>query len=283
MASETIAILHPGEMGAAIGARLRSKDLRIVWSGVGRSAATRARAAEAGLTDAGTLRDVLAASSVVLSVCPPHAAVALAHEVAAAGYRGVYIDANAIAPATSRAVAGILEARGASFVDGGIIGPPPRDGSRARLYLSGRDAARLAALLTAGELDAVALDGGVGAASALKAAYAAWNKGATALAAAAHALAVHAGVADALMQEWQGTQPEAVKRLDTLRRAARKAWRWTGEMEEIAAAHAAAGLPDGFHLAAAELYGRLASFQGAGAPPPLAELTAALDAQARRG
>ncbi|MCC6608511.1 MAG: DUF1932 domain-containing protein [Burkholderiales bacterium] len=283
MTNETIAILHPGEMGAAIGARLRSKDLSVVWAGAGRSAVTRARAAAAGLRDAGALCDALVASSVVLSVCPPHAAVALAREVAAADFRGVYIDANAIAPATSHAVASIVEARGASFVDGGIIGPPPHDGSSARLYLSGRDAARLAALLTAGALDAVALDGGIGAASALKAAYAAWNKGATALAAAAHALAVHAGVAEALAEEWQRTQPEAVRRLDVLRRAARKAWRWKGEMEEIAGAHAEAGLPDGFHLAAAELYDRLASFKDSSAPPPLAELTRALDARARRG
>jgi len=278
MANDTIAILHPGEMGAAIGARLRAKDLRVIWAGAGRSAATCARAAVAGLADAGTLRDVLAASDLVLSVCPPHAAVALAREVAAEGYRGIYVDANAIAPATASEVARIVAARGASFVDGGIIGPPPRDGAGARLYLSGGDAARLAALLSSGELAAVPLDGGVGAASALKAAYAAWNKGATALAAAAHALAVHAGVADALMQEWQGTQPDAVKRLESLRRAARKAWRWRGEMEEIAAAHAAAGLPDGFHRAAAELYGRLASFKDATAPPALAELIAALDA-----
>jgi len=281
MAHETIAILHPGEMGAAIGARLRAKGLRVVWAGAGRSAATRERAA-AALEDAGTLRDALDASGIAVAVCPPHAAVALARDVAAAGFRGTYVDANAVAPATAEEIGRIVEKGGASFVDGGIIGPPPVAGAGARLYLAGTGAAHLAALLSAGELSAVALDGGVGAASALKAAYAAWNKGATALASATHALAVHAGVADALMHEWRGTQPDAVRRLDSLRRAARKAWRWSGEMEEIAAAFAAAGLPDGFHLAAAELYGRLASFKDAGAPPPLAELTAALEAAAPR-
>lgn len=280
MARETIAILHPGEMGAAIGARLREKGLRVLWTSAGRSAATHARATAAGLEDAGALRATLDASGVAVSVCPPHAALAVAREVAAAGYRGVYVDANAIAPATSAEVARIVTGggakSGASYVDGGIIGPPPREGTGARLYLSGGEAARLASLLSAGELTAVALDGGVGAASALKAAYAAWNKGATALAAAAHALAVRAGVAEALMHEWRGTQPDALKRLDSLRRAARKAWRWSGEMEEIAAAFGAAGLPDGFPAAAAALYAQLASFKDAGAPPPLAELTAAL-------
>lgn len=122
MANDTIAILHPGEMGAAIGARLRAKDLRVIWAGAGRSAATRARAAAAGLADAGTLRDVLAASDLVLSVCPSHAAVALAREVAAEGYRGIYVDANAIAPATASEVARIVAAHRAARVQGAVQG-----------------------------------------------------------------------------------------------------------------------------------------------------------------
>jgi len=276
MAEQTIAILHPGEMGAAIGARLRAKGLRVLWTSAGRSAATRTRAQAADLEDAGTLRAALSATSIVLSVCPPHAALSLAREVAATRYRGVYVDANAIAPATSREAALAIEAAGGTFVDGGIIGPPPREGTNARLYLSGRDAASLAPLFSSGELMARALDGPVGAASALKAAYAAWNKGATALAAAARTLAAEAGVGDALVAEWQGTQPDALKRLEQLRGAARKAWRWTGEMDEIAAAFAEAGLPDGFHVAAGQLYERLVAFKDAGAAPPPDAIFAAL-------
>jgi 3-hydroxyisobutyrate dehydrogenase-like beta-hydroxyacid dehydrogenase len=276
MAEQTIAILHPGEMGAAIGARLRAKGLRVLWASAGRSAATLDRAKRADLEDAGALRDAVAASAVVLAVCPPHGALTLAREVAATRYRGVYVDANAVAPATSREAALAIEAAGGTFVDGGIIGPPPRDGTGARLYLSGRDAAPLAPLLSSGELVARALDGPVGAASALKAAYAAWNKGATALAAAARTLAAQAGVGDALAEEWRSTQPDALKRLEQLRGAARKAWRWTGEMDEIAAAFADIGLPDGFHVAAGQLYERLASFKDAGATPPAEAIFAAL-------
>ena len=276
MAEQTIAILHPGDMGAAIGARLRAKGLRVLWASAGRSAATRSRAQAADLEDAGTLRAALSATSIVLSVCPPHGALSLAREVAATRYRGVYVDANAIAPATSREAALAIEAAGGTFVDGGIIGPPPREGTSARLYLSGRDAASIAPLFSSGELVARALDGPVGAASALKAAYAAWNKGATALAAAARTLAAEAGVGDALVAEWQGTQPDALKRLEQLRGAARKAWRWTGEMDEIAAAFAEAGLPDGFHVAAGQLYERLVAFKDADAAPPADAIFAAL-------
>jgi 3-hydroxyisobutyrate dehydrogenase-like beta-hydroxyacid dehydrogenase len=276
MAEQTIAILHPGEMGAAIGARLRAKGLRVLWTSAGRSAATLTRAQAADLEDAGTLRAALSATSIVLSVCPPHGALSLAREVAATRYRGVYVDANAIAPATSREAALAIEAAGGTFVDGGIIGPPPREGTNARLYFSGRDAASLAPLFSSGELVAHALEGPVGAASALKAAYAAWNKGATALAAAARTLAAEAGVGDALVAEWEGTQPDALKRLEQLRGAARKAWRWTGEMDEIAAAFVEAGLPDGFHVAAGQLYERLVAFKDASAAPPADAIFAAL-------
>ncbi len=280
MTEQTIAILHPGEMGAAIGARLRAKGLRVLWASVGRGVATRDRAHLADLEDAGTLAEVLSTSTIALSVCPPHGALGLAREVAANQYRGVYVDANAVSPATVRSAAAAIEAGGGTFVDGGIIGPPPRDGTGARLYLAGPDAARLAPLLSSGELVARALEGPVGAASTLKAAFAAWNKGATALATAARALAAHAGVGDELIEEWQASQPDALKRIEQMRGAARKAWRWTGEMEEIAAAFAEAGLPGGFHLAACEIYERLAAFKDASATPSAAEILAALRAKA---
>jgi len=282
MSEPAVAILHPGEMGAAIGARLRAKGLRVLWTSNGRSAATRARADRADLEDAGSLRDALAASAIVLSVCPPHGALALAREAAALRFRGTYVDANAVAPATAREAALAIEAAGGTFVDGGIIGPPPRDGVQARLYLAGRDAGPLAPVLSSGELTAHALDGPVGAASALKAAYAAWNKGATALAGAVRAYAAQAGVGNALMAEWEGNQPDALKRLGQLRAAARKAWRWTGEMDEIAAAFAEAGLPEGFHVAASELYARLVSFKDADAAPSVDDVLGALRDSGRR-
>ena len=213
---------------------------------------------------------------ILSSVCPPHGALTLAREAAAIRYRGVYVDANAVAPATAREVALVIEAAGGTFVDGGIIGPPPRAGTRARLYLSGRDAGRLAELLSSGELVARALEGPIGAASALKAAYAAWNKGAIALAGAVRAFAAQAGVGDALVAEWQETQPDALRRLEQLSGAARKAWRWTGEMDELAAAFAEAGVPEGFYVAAGQLYERLASFKDAGAAPSADAVFAAL-------
>jgi 3-hydroxyisobutyrate dehydrogenase-like beta-hydroxyacid dehydrogenase len=273
---KTVALLHPGEMGTAIGACLGGLGLRVVWASAGRSAATRSRARAAGLEDLGQLERALGVADMVLSVCPPHGALALAREVAGHGFSGVYVDANAISPATVRNIARVVEAADATFVDGGIIGPPPIPGVNSRIYLSGGRARDVAALFGGSNLEAIPLEASAGAASALKACYAAWTKGATALLAAIRALATHEGVEAALLGEWKRSQPELPKRSEIVTVQARKAWRWVGEMEEIAASFEAAGLPGGFHLAAAELYRRLEGFKDSAGPPALAQVTAAI-------
>ena len=131
-------------------------------------------------------------------------------------------------------------------------------------------------------LEAIALGAPAGAASALKACYAAWTKGATALLAAVRALAQVEGVEAALLAEWQRSQPGVDKRSEAVTVQARKAWRWVGEMEEIAASFEAAGLPGGFHLAAADLYRRLEAFKAGTVPPALSEVTAAIRRSPRR-
>ena len=275
----SIALLHPGEMGAAVGACLAGRGHRVHWTSAGRSAATAARAKAAGLEDAGTLQQAVERAEVVLSVCPPHAALALAREVAGAGFRGVFVDCNAVAPETARAIAKIVQAAGAKCVDGGIVGPPPTQSGRSRMFLSGPAREQVALLFEGSNMQAVPLDGPVGAASALKACYAAWTKGATALLTAIRALARHEGVEPALLEEWQRSQPDLPKRSEVVTAQARKAWRWVGEMEEIAAGFRAAGLPEGFHLAAGEIYRHLERFKDAGEAPSLDEVLAALGEQ----
>jgi 3-hydroxyisobutyrate dehydrogenase-like beta-hydroxyacid dehydrogenase len=214
---------------------------------------------------------------VVLSVCPPHAAADLARAVARHRFAGVYVDGNAVAPATARAIGGIVEAGGATFVDGGIVGPPPARPGTTRLYLSGREAGRVASVFTGSPLEAIVIDGPPGAASALKMTYAAWTKGSAALLMAIRALAAAEGVDAALVGEWGRSQPDLPARSeDAVRGNARKAWRFVGEMEEIAATFAAAGLPDGFHRASAEVYARLAPYKDQAEPPPLAEVARVL-------
>lgn len=249
----TIGILHPGEMGAAIGAALRGLGHRVVWASAGRSDATRARAVSAGLDDLGTPAAVAAAAGLVLSVCPPAAAVDTARSVA--GFAGVYVDANAISPSTTARVGDILTSGAATFVDGGLVGRPPAHHGDVRLYLSGPAAGRVAALCAGSAVDARVLGETIGAASALKCAYAAWTKGTSALVLAVRRYARASGTEEALVEEWAESLPELTARFEVATAAARaKGWRWIAEMREIAAAFESVGLPAGFHDAAAEVF-----------------------------
>jgi len=262
MAKQTIALFHPGNMGATIGAAAAASGARVLWASHERGAATRRRAERAGLFDAGTLADALRQADVVLSVCPPHAALDVARAVAAERFSGIYVDANAISRATAEQIGAIVGASGASFVDGGIIGAPVQKAGTTRLYLSGPRASEVAALFSGSMLDARAIGPAPGAASALKVTYAAWTKCTDALVLAIRALATHEGVDQALLEEWSISQPALEKKCERAAAvAAPKAWRFVGEMREIAEAFEGAGLPTGFHLAAAEICERLACFK----------------------
>jgi 3-hydroxyisobutyrate dehydrogenase-like beta-hydroxyacid dehydrogenase len=276
MAPKTIALLHPGEMGAAVGACLRGCGLRVLWVSEGRSLATRARARASVLEEVPRLEDALRAADIVLSICPPHGAVDVAATVANTRFRGIYVDANAIAPMTTRKIGRLIEAAGATFVDGAIIGPPPTSERRTRLYLAGPSREEVAALFQSTHLQAILLEEAVGAASALKVCYAAWSKGTTALLASIRALAQSEGIDAHLLHEWSLSYPGPLQQSDKVPGTARKAWRWVAEMEEIAASFEAAQLSGGFHRAAADVYRRLSDFKDHGATPVLAAVIAKL-------
>jgi 3-hydroxyisobutyrate dehydrogenase-like beta-hydroxyacid dehydrogenase len=262
VSERTIGLLHPGEMGAAVGRCLRERGHVVLWASAGRGSATAARAAAAGLIDAGTV--IASRCDVIVSVCPPHAALDTSREVAGAGFGGLYVDANAISPATVREVAAIVAdggGDGSGCVDGGIIGTPPVKPGFIRLYLSGPRAGEVRQLFEDTPVDARVVDRGglvaIGAASAVKMAYASWTKGSAALLLAARAMARAQGVEDVLLAEWGLSQPGLKERsAHAAGAAASKGWRWVAEMEEIAATMGAAGLPEGFHQAAAEIYRR---------------------------
>ena len=251
----TVGLLHPGEMGAAVGRCLAGAGHRVLWAPEGRGAATRERAEAAGLGACG-LAEMAARSEVIVSVCPPAAALDVARQVAGSGFGGIYLDANAVSPGTAGEVAGIVAAGGAGYVDGGIIGTPPVAPGFIRLYLSGTRAGEVRALFDGTEVDA-RLVPPPGTASAVKMAYASWTKGSAALLLAARALARAEGVEPVLLAEWSISQPGLEERsARAAGSATAKGWRWVAEMEEIAAAMAAADLPAGFHQAAAEIYRR---------------------------
>jgi 3-hydroxyisobutyrate dehydrogenase-like beta-hydroxyacid dehydrogenase len=249
-------------MGITVAVSARNSGNTVLWVSDGRSADTRKRASDAGLEDAGTIAKLCELCPVIVSVCPPEYAEQLADLVAGRSYRGTYIDANAISPERVQHIASRLEADGARFVDGGIIGPPATIPNRTWLYLSGDQAAEIARFFSAGPIEVEVLAGGVGRASALKMCFAAYSKGSIALACAVLASAERLGVFDDLQRQWARNGPSLPDLEREISRAAPKAWRFTGEMHEIAATFQSAGLPAEFHQAAAEIFRRLEKFKG---------------------
>ncbi len=232
-----VAVIAPGMMGAAVGQRLVEHGLKVLTSLKGRSAETTERAKAAGMLSAGD--EEIAATDFILSILPPGDAVALAQRfapaLAASNSKPVFVDCNAVSPATVERIAAAIAPTGAPFVDAGIIGSPPKPGDAGpRFYASGPDAPRFARLKDFG-LDIRVLGGPMSTASAVKMSYAGITKGTQALGAAMLLAATRAGTADALFAELQGSQPHMLAWLKrNLALMPPKAYRWIAEMHEIA-------------------------------------------------
>jgi len=277
MKKPKLGILHPGNMGISIAASAKASGCQVYWTSEGRSVQTRERAEEHNLNELATLAELCETCSVVVSVCPPHAAEKVAEQVLACDFRGTYVDANAIAPQQAVRIGEKLAAGGVTFVDGGIVGGPAWEPGKTWLYLSGADANLVADCFSAGPLETTILGDEIGQASALKMCYAAWTKGSTAVLCAIVATADELGVWEDLQRQWERNWPGFPEQTtNRVRRVTAKAWRFAGEMEEISATFDGAGLPGGFHAAAADLYGRIAQFKDAPATPQLKKVLAAL-------
>lgn len=232
-----IAVIAPGAMGAAVGARLVQNNVGVVTSLAGRSPATAERAAKAGMRSATDAE--IAGAEIILSILPPKDALGLAERLAPvlrkADKKPVYVDCNAVSPPTAQRIGAVVAGTGAPFVDGGIIGGPPREGYNGPVfYVSGEHAHKVEMLGRHGLIVRV-VDGGIGAASALKMSYAAITKGLTALGTVSILAATKAGAAQALYKELSESQPQLLTYLTrSVPDMFPKAYRWVAEMQEIA-------------------------------------------------
>ncbi|RIK31992.1 MAG: phosphogluconate dehydrogenase [Anaerolineae bacterium] len=268
-----IGILHPGEMGVSIAASAVNSGHNVYWASEGRSDKTRARAEKRHLQEVASMNRLCEISETILSVCPPHATEDVANAVVRCGFKGNYLDANAIAPQRAKRIGEMMEVNDIRFIDGGIIGGPAWKPNETFLYLSGKNATMIADLFSNGPLETKIIGDEVGKASALKMCYAAYSKGTTALLAAILATAETLGVRAELYQLWDADDSsfsEQANRRTT--RVTAKAWRFEGEMQEIADTFQEAGLPNGFHQAAAEIYQRMAHFKDSSQTPALEEV-----------
>ncbi|MHB1317486.1 MAG: NAD(P)-dependent oxidoreductase [Anaerolineae bacterium] len=284
-----VGLLSPGDMGHAVGRVLVEHGLRVITCLEGRSARTRGLAAEAGIEDVASHRELVQQAQLILSIVVPAQALAVAGRVAGAiraednGSNLTYADCNAIAPQTARQVEAIITEAGPRFVDAGIIGSPPGRGGRNRFYVSGEHTEAMLALNGRG-LDVVDLRGEAGQASGLKMCYAALTKGLTALYTELLVAAEALGISESLAREFRESQGEMYARMARgVPGMLPKAHRWIGEMEEIAKTFGDLGLtPDMLH-GAAEVYRLVVKTElGARTPedprplPALAEIVSTL-------
>jgi 3-hydroxyisobutyrate dehydrogenase-like beta-hydroxyacid dehydrogenase len=264
-------------MGISIAASAINNGHQVFWLSQGRSDQTRSRAEKYHLIEISSLTEFCQICEIVISICPPHAAEEVAQSVMERSFKGLYLDSNAIAPQRAIKIGRMMEANKIQFVDGGIIGGPAWTPKETLLYLSGEHADEIAACFSNGPLATKIIGSEIGKASALKMCYAAYTKGTTALLCVILATAESLNVREELYQQWgmdeQGFSEHVIRRV---RRVTAKAWRFEGEMKEIAATFREVGLPDGFHQSAAEVYRRLASFKDAGETPPLEDVLKAL-------
>jgi 3-hydroxyisobutyrate dehydrogenase-like beta-hydroxyacid dehydrogenase len=263
--SVTVAIVGAGEMGAAVGRRLREAGARVVTSLTGRSAESVERVRDAGLEVVNDDDSLVRDANFVLSIVPPGVAVEVARRLRGPLGRAqtmpVFVECNAVSPATCRRISDLLGA--ITFIDAGIIGGPPVAGTQEpakgpRFYASGANAHLLKRLSGFG-LDIALLDGPIGAASGLKLSYAGLTKGFTALCATMLGAAEREDLADALRAELARSQPSFLARMERAVPAMRpKAYRWVAEMQQIA--EFVGGPEDGstIYEGAALLYQRIA-------------------------
>ena len=257
MALGTIAILSPGSMGSAVGQALRENGYDVVTNLDGRSERTLALAEEAGFRAVSGIDSIVEEADLVMSILVPSEAISVAREAAAAmkrtGASPAYADCNAVSPDTARELGGIIEAAGGRFIDAGIIGGPPGSGSPPRFYASGPHEAVI------GELDGKGiivplLGGDVGRASAIKMCYASLTKGVSALQTAALVAAYRLGLSSELESEMSSSQANVLAQMQSVIGLPGKAFRWVGEMEEIAATFESVGVTGNFHHGAAEIF-----------------------------
>ncbi len=271
MTKQKVGVLHPGQMGAVVAQTIKNSGHEVYWASEGRGAGTAQRADGAGLTDAGSLQQMAEICSVIVSVCPPEFAEEIAAKVAGQSFRGLYLDVNAISPERARRIERLIRDSGGTFLDGSIIGMPARARGQTWLYVSGENAAAAAGYFRGGPLEFEVLGDLAGQASALKMCFAAYSKGTAALVAAVLGTAEALGVQGALERQWGRSGPNYERAVSSVRTAAPKAWRFSGEMREIADTFESVEVPNGFPAAARAIYEKMAPFKG-GAEPELSAI-----------
>jgi 3-hydroxyisobutyrate dehydrogenase-like beta-hydroxyacid dehydrogenase len=274
-----IGFLHPGSMGISIAASAQASGIEAHWVSHNRSSATRDRAEKYRLSEFSSIEEMCLRCSMIVSVCPPHAAGDVVSKIIEQNFSGLFVDANAISPMKSIEIGKRLNDAGVDYVDGGIIGGPAWSQDSTVLYLAGKRALEVSACFSSGKLATKVIGEEIGRASALKMCYAAYSKGTMAMLTAIVGAAEKLGVRQELESQWDMDEPGFVEQTHArMSRVTAKAWRFAGEMDEIASTFEQVDYPSGFHRAAGEVYQRMSGLKGAPELPTLDQVLDVLSA-----
>ena len=258
MEINTVAILSPGDMGHAVGQRLRENELDVITCLAGRSARTRALSVKSGIRDVSNMEELVGQSDLIMSMTVSAAVPSLCREVADAikstGSDTLFAECNAIAPQLTRDMEPVITDAGGRFVDVSIIGGPPRQGYSPHFYTSGDQAAEFEQLNDFG-LTVIKLVGEVGQASGIKMCYAAMTKGSWALYSELLMAAELMGLTEPLLEEFREGQSSVLQRMErTIPTVPPRSRRWISEMEEIRDTFAHLGMTPHLFEGVAEMY-----------------------------
>jgi 3-hydroxyisobutyrate dehydrogenase-like beta-hydroxyacid dehydrogenase len=261
VAVETVGVMSPGDMGSGVGGVLKKNGMRVITALNGRSDDSKLRASEQGFEDIGSLDELVTQSDLILSILVPSEALSFAQNIAEAIVRTdsqvAVADCNAVSPATGMKITEIITAAGGKFIDAGIIGGSPRTGAVPRFYASGEYAGILGELDGKG-ISVPVMDGPLGSASGLKMVYAALTKGTAALYASTLMTAKSLDLYEDLIGELEQSQADTLTAMNSVKTVSSKAFRWIGEMDEIAATFGDAGTTSKIHEGASETFQQIA-------------------------
>ena len=262
MKLDTIGVMSMGDMGSGVAGVLRQNGYNVITSLENRSKDSIIRARENKITDIGSLRNLVENSDIILSISVPSQALSFAQDVASitanSNLKKIFVDCNAISPKTSESINYIIQESNGIYIDGGIIGGSPRSGEKPRIYISGEHANLLEQLNT-DDVEFVNMNSNIGSASGLKMTYAAITKGTAALYAASLMTAEHFDLLENLLDELKYSQPKVFDSLKSVNSISAKAFRWIGEMEEIADTFSFSNNSEKIHQGAAETFRKIAS------------------------
>lgn len=264
MQISNVGVVSPGDMGQAIGKRIKESGLAVHTALDGRSERTRTLAREAGINDCGSMEKLVATCELVISVINPGESLNVAREVAAAmkatGRKIAFADLNAVSPQTARDADRMIRDAGGMFIDGGIIGPPPRgEKDKPRIYVSGPDAYLFEQINHPNILVRV-MSERIGDASGVKMCYAAMTKGTTALAVELLVAARRLGVEQALEKELRDSRSDVFDwQMKSIPSMPPKAYRWVPEMQEIAKTFGELGMTRRIFEGATDMYELIAA------------------------